>query len=363
MKTVLFIITSSLLLVTMGCSDVPPVKDDNKPPTDSTGIDSTSHNFTFYVDTLGDGSSSVLFDVAMINDTLIYTVGEIFKKDSTGDYINPAFAFLQWNSLKWDMKQVYHDNNLAVTSIRSILHLNDKEIYFATGSIYKYDVATQKAPRVFSRLSLPDPNATIEHMWGIDSKRIYGVGDEGTIVYYDGSKWTQIATNTKLDFKDIWGDKDPTTGEYEIFAVASNGPFGTERIIYRINGGTATEISKDGIQKSTNCIWFKSQKKYYTAGGGMWKKDNVMSSTAWQTFGSGLTPYFIHGIRGQSENDIVAVGSFGELLHYNGKSWKSFRDLPGFFNLELYAVDIKGDVICAVGNIGSKACVVRGYRK
>src|SRR5437867_933439 len=41
-------------------------------------MDTTSHSFQFFRDTLGDGSSSVLNDVAIINDTLAYAVGEIY---------------------------------------------------------------------------------------------------------------------------------------------------------------------------------------------------------------------------------------------------------------------------------------------
>jgi hypothetical protein len=43
-------------------------------------MDTTSHNFTWEIDTLGDGNSSVLRDVCIINDTCVWAVGEIYKK-------------------------------------------------------------------------------------------------------------------------------------------------------------------------------------------------------------------------------------------------------------------------------------------
>ena len=54
--------------------------DDSAQALTVTTMDTTSHNFTWEIDTLGDGGSSVLRDVAIINDTLAYAVGEIYKK-------------------------------------------------------------------------------------------------------------------------------------------------------------------------------------------------------------------------------------------------------------------------------------------
>lgn len=351
----IFIALLAILFFTgVDCKDEPPVKDDGK-----TLPDTTSHNFTFYVDTLGDGSSSVLFDVAIVNDSLIYAVGEIYRKDSTGEFENHVYNYSIWNGKRWSAKQLPYNyqGTLFYSPIHSLLSFDQNDIWFGFGNLIHWDGGQ------FQEVEVAGFQSVANKLWGISSDNIIVIGNNGLISRKNGNEWQQIPTGTTFDFKDIWGDKNPITGEYEIYAVASKGSFSTERKIYRINGTTATEVSADGIQYSTNAIWFKSQKQYYAAGGGMWKKDNILSNIPWQSFESGITPYYIYSIRGQSENDIVAVGSFGELLHYNGRSWKSFRDLPGFHNLELYAVDIKGNVICAVGYIGSRACVVRGYRK
>jgi hypothetical protein len=46
-------------------------------PVSVTTMDTTSHDFTWETTTLGDGNSSVLFDVAIINDTLAYAVDAV----------------------------------------------------------------------------------------------------------------------------------------------------------------------------------------------------------------------------------------------------------------------------------------------
>lgn len=354
-KHIFIALLAILFLTGVDCKDEPPVKDDGKILPDT-----TSHNFTFYVDTLGDGSSSVLFDVAIINDTSIYAVGEIYLKDSTGEFENQGYNYIVWNGKIQNIQKILYDfqGQSFFEPLNTIYTIDSDKIWVAGTQPRYWDGTNWQQFNISSSVF----NGRAKSIFGLHNS-LYFVGSNGSIVYYNGSNWIPISTGTTLDFKDIWGDKNPITGEYEIYAVASKGSFSTERKIYRISGTTATEVSADGIPYSTNCIWFKSQKQYYVGGGGMWKKENITSNTPWQSFESGVTPYYIYGMRGQSENDIVAAGSFGELLHYNGKSWKSFRDLPGFNNLELYAVDIKGDVICAVGYIGSRACVVRGYRK
>ena len=63
---------------------------------------------------------------------------------------------------------------------------------------------------VFSRSDLPNPNGTIEKIWGNSTSSIYGVGNAGSIVLYNGSQWQRIESGTTTDINDVWGivDKD-----------------------------------------------------------------------------------------------------------------------------------------------------------
>ncbi|MFI5237561.1 MAG: glucosyl transferase, partial [Ignavibacteriales bacterium] len=49
-----------------------------------TTMDTTSHNFTWQSWTFGEHSSSVLYDVVIINENNIWAVGEIYMNDSLG---------------------------------------------------------------------------------------------------------------------------------------------------------------------------------------------------------------------------------------------------------------------------------------
>jgi hypothetical protein len=75
-----------------------------------TTMDTTSHAFRWTSYVLGDGNSSLLNDVAIVNDTCVWAVGAIYIKDSTGQ-INPnAYNAAYWNGVKWELKRILmHD--------------------------------------------------------------------------------------------------------------------------------------------------------------------------------------------------------------------------------------------------------------
>jgi hypothetical protein len=82
--------------------------------------DTTSHNFTWHIDTLGNfGSSSSFNDVAIINDSLAYAVGEIFFARQHGqDRPNP----LQPCRMEWP----------HVATFAGVLHLSGVARFIST---------------------------------------------------------------------------------------------------------------------------------------------------------------------------------------------------------------------------------------
>jgi hypothetical protein len=75
-----------------------------------------------------------------------------------------------------------------------------------------------------------------------------------------------------------------------------------------------------------------------------------------------LPPYYKTAIRGTGLNDIVVVGAFGLLLHYNGSTWRSFHDITYMATGAFGRVDIKGDTFIAVGGVDNQAIVLIGRR-
>ncbi|MCK9408592.1 MAG: hypothetical protein WCX28_08055 [Bacteriovoracaceae bacterium] len=342
------IIPAIALILLIGCEDSQTNATEKE-------NDSTSHAFTFYFDTLGESSGSSLRDITILNDSLAFAVGEMFVRDSIDTTKQTSNAIAKWNGKTWTTMKIYYNNNSLVSEILGIYVLNEKEIYLAAGSIYKWDGQSKNAELVFSRLSLPDPMATIYKLWG-NSNNIYGIGQRGTLVFYNGSTWQQLNSGTVLQLNDIWGAVNPLNSEYEILIAASDHALNNGKMIIRINSDQSTnQIIDSGLNWENSGIWFVPNKKYYIAGDGIFLTNEI--GMPWESAVNTTT--FTTGVRGNNENDIFIAGIQMLLMHFNGASWKKY--FPDG-NTHFARVAIKNDFMIAVGYSGAKAIVCRGYR-
>jgi hypothetical protein len=81
----------------------------------------------------------------------------------------------------------------------------------------------------------------------------------------------------------------------------------------------------------------------------------------WEWLHPDISNYYLYAIRGQDTNDLFACGAFGEILHYNGNSWKSFIQETGI-NGTLNNIDLKKTFVVAVGYANPKAIIIKGTR-
>src|SRR5690606_22312050 len=169
-------------------------------------------------------------------------------------------------------------------------------------------------------------------------------------------------SGTNLNIYDIWGEQTGD-GEYEILCVAAEHFIGPERKILSIKNNSVQEVSTSNISVgSLYGVWFKAGRKYYVVGNGIYTKGNINNTNSWASLHNGLTPYYTYAIKGTAFNNIFICGSFGESLFFNGLSWTTFRNTPGFYDVEFYKADIKQSIIAAVGYNGSKGFVTIGKR-
>jgi hypothetical protein len=322
--------------------------------------DTTSHSFTWKVERFGEGSSSALYDVAIVSDTLAYAVGEIYPKDSTGQIDTKRFNVARWNDREWSIQRLYYLFP-GINPIRSVLAFNDHDVWFGMGSLIHWDGARYVEVEVPSTL-FP---SIARKMWGTSSDDLYIVGNAGNLVHFDGGRWSKLETGTTLTIQDIWGAKDPTTGTLEIIAVASE-PFYASRgrRILRVSGTTITTLSDSGITQTLTGVWFSASRGYYISGGGIFDK-HTLNDTEWLNAlqGSGITVQYLDAIRGNAVNDVFAVGANGDVLHFNGSSWRNFRDQTALTYGEFHAIAVRGDLVCAVGEDLSRAVIAIGRRQ
>ena len=285
--------------------------------------------------------------------------------DSLGNPDPQPYSIAKWDGENWNFKKLFYNFNLIIASIRGILILNSDNVYLAAGSIFHWDRVSASVQLVYSRLNLPNPNATIEKLWGNSNSSIYGVGNAGTIVFYNGQNWQEIESGTDLTIHDVNGFTNLFTGETEILCVADDPNFLEEVRVIRINENNTTEIlNNTGLGIAIGSIWFLPSIRYYIVGNGLYEK-TFKDTSVWIDLNSNMniTQYFMESIRGNALNDIIVAGSFGEVLHFNGLSWKSIRNSETTLsNGSYFRVAVKGNTVAAVGYDGSQAVILIGHR-
>lgn len=328
-------------------------KKPTQPPDEEQPLDSTSHEFVWQIDTLGDGKGSILYDVAIINDTLIYSVGEIYLKDSTGKFDPQPYNVAIWNGKKWTLRKVpYHDQGYdIVTPINSILAFGENDIWFEYG-IHWNGKEYQTLP-----MGINFPSHA-NKMWGTSSNDFYVVGIDGLIAHRDANGvWTKLESGTTLPIIDIWGSKNSATGATEILAVGSDPFVDKGNKLLSIKDSQVDSLSTIGLNWTLAGIWFEAGKKYYAVGGGMYTKNSIETIAVWDTL-KGLTIYKINAIRGTGLNNIIVAGAFGACMHFNGNTWRSYPEL--MINGSYYNVDFKNKAVVICGYTGSNAIVAIG---
>ena len=329
-----------------------------------TTMDTTSHNFTWQTFTFGEHSSSVLRDVAIINENNIWAVGEIYMNDSLGQPDPRPYGAIHWDGVTWTpIKVPYHDfgsTNKFPRPLKTILAFDEDNIYVTSSANLLKLEGDEWIEKAFFMKSIPFDGQVLK-MWGTDSNNIYCVGRNGAIYRYNGTLWWKMSSGTDLHIYDIWGDYNENTGEWEVLAVASKRAVNFDKNILKINKtNKVTLLFTSGIPYSIHGIWFKN-KACYVVGSGMYKKYDMTSSLAWEAIHHGISNYYLDAIRGNDLNDIVACGAFGELLHFNGVSWKSYIDIT-YINGAIGGIDIKSNLVSCVGLKDNQAIVLIGRR-
>lgn len=312
-----------------------------------TTLDTTSHNITWQIDTLGAAGLSILYDVAIINDTLAYAVGAVYKLDSTGQFNTAPYNFLTWNGQTWDLRSV---TNVPLLSIFSF---SKSDIWAASSAPYHWDGNSWYVYNVTGVF-----NGYSKKFWGMSSSNLYMVGTNGSIAHFDGQTWQKMESGTTLDIQDIWGAQTKT-GEWEILAVAGNYYESSARKILKITGTTVTTLSDSGMNDAPNSVWFSPSKRYWVAGAGLWDKRFTLAKPAWT--GDAVTIYSTNRIRGTDINNVFFCGAYGDMFHFNGSSWRGYQAQTHISSGLFISIAVKDNWVFAVGVDDPGAVIARGH--
>jgi hypothetical protein len=176
----------------------------------------------------------------------------------------------------------------------------------------------------------------LEGVWGSSATDVFAVGGAGTILHYNGSAWSEMASGTTNYLVGVWG-----SSATDVFAV---GYLGT---IVHYNGSAWSEMTS-GTTNYLVGVWGSSATDVFAVGeGGTIRRYN---GSAWSAMTSGTTNY-LFGVWGSSATDVFAVGELGTIRHYNGSAWSEMTS--GTTNI-LYGVwGTSATNVFAVGQDGT----------
>jgi hypothetical protein len=133
-------------------------------------------NFTWQSFEFGQHSSSVLYDVAIIDENNIWAVGEIYMNDSLGNPDPTPYNAVHWNGTEWELKRIYFPTVCGSTSIASypakaIYAFNDGEIWISSSGD---KIAILENGIQINKFCLPsNVSMGINKIWGTSSNDLY----------------------------------------------------------------------------------------------------------------------------------------------------------------------------------------------
>ena len=334
-----------------------------------TTMDTTSHDFHFRSFIVCNRSSD-LWDVAIINEDDIWAVGWMYMNLPEGKDDPQPVGAVHWDGTEWKqvkLPAVASPTYNTFLTPTDVIAFSPNDIWFANGGVIRFD--GKKVTKCYWIADFPgNVDSTIlengiTKLWGTSSSNIYAAGYKGAIAHFDGKNWHKIESGTDLPIRDIWGSTDSVTGEEIVLCVASNIFTWDQSKVLQIKNDKVTEIPADGLPPSLCSVWFKDLNKVYIAGDGDFLKNLNNGEEKWNMFSENITHYWSYAVKGNDLNDIFLAGSFGDILHFNGKSWKAYLgNGVEYSNGNLYGMDIKGNTMCAVGTTGPVSVVVLGQR-
>ncbi len=309
-----------------------------------TGIDTTSHNFTWDVQTIGVFQSS-LSDVWGSSATDVWAVGRI--TDTISNFFPNAAHF---NGSQWSLVQIGEGFNIfGISGFAS----NDIFAVGTNGRVYRWNgsqwqqVVCLGVGDGCSGLLSGEPLLAI---WGTSPSSLFAVGDSGVIVHYNGQSWSKMQTGTKLTLRDVWG-----SSSNDVYSVGADF-FGGQGILLHYDGTQWQPAQLETTSQTRLFGVWGLQSKVYGVGDFVYRFDGQN----WSRIAIPDSNILKQKVTGVDLNDVFIGGDFGVALHWNGASWRRYDELS--FNGTIQGIWSDGGDVYAVGWNSTLAVVIHGKR-
>ncbi len=322
----------------------------------ATTMNISSHDFTFQTYLLGDGAGSVLLDVAIINDTLTYGVGDINKRDSLGNWDPNVYNLVKWNGRNWELKRIPFNGPCSAVDyppLKSIWAFSASNILVTNGgSIVRYDGTNAVLDCGMNSLL----TGAINKIYAVNPQDVYAVGNNGSIVHFANGTWRRVQSGTTADIQDVWGYYEEKTKENVVLCAVSNVFEPGDRKILRIYPNGKVDALQWRTDRRINSIWFNNINHIFTTGGGVFIRQ---ADGQWNEQTS-VPLYYTRRVRGSMFNDVFVAGDFGLIAHYNGVSWYHWQNQAAAI---WYSCSYRDGLFMAVGQTPDQKGVVTIIRR
>ena len=206
----------------------------------------------------------------------------------------------------------------------------------------------------------------LHSVWGSSVRDVYAVGALGTILHYNGVAWAPMSSGTTGWLRSVWG-----RAANDVFAVDESGNVlhsdgNTWRVmsgransaLFGVWGSAANDVSAVGMYQSyvsppgvycSPCNYHLIE--HYE--GSSWSVLSPDLSTPYQSPYGISTSNLLYALWGRAATDVYAAGSDGTILHYNGSNWTargsgSVNTLFGLWGRagnDVYAVGDSGTIL------------------
>ncbi|MFH2005157.1 MAG: hypothetical protein ABI333_01090 [bacterium] len=185
------------------------------------------------------------------------------------------------------------------------------------------------------RVSSP-ATENLRAVWGRGPKDVWAVGDDGVSLRWNGRTWSVVPTRIAGQLRAVWG-----VGPKEVWAVGEGGT------TLRWNGSAWTCLSSGFLLGEI--------KGMYGVGSNLWVVGDRgvirWNGKQWSLDFKGET--YLKAVHGSGPRNILAIGSWGKYLHYDGRAWKavpgpkkvSLRDMWTGGPKDAWAVGEKGTIL------------------
>ncbi len=322
-------------------------------PVSAKTMDTTVVQYTWQIWEFGDIGSSSLYDVAIINENDIWAVGEIQLTDS-------AFAdkgiigAIHWDGAKWTPKIItaWHGTGFNGVKIKSIELINNSLFLATSGSLLKYtpDSVYQLAlfpkpyPEVFTH--------QINDMWGDSEGNIWFVGYNGGLFHYSGNgKFEDFSLPTFIPFITVSSSVDG-----KLFATGGDYLTTNQNFLYQLTPGPF-KLIQTPFESYPMAISQSKENELWLGGfGGTFIGSGSGTKLKWTKVDNGITADIAY----VKKNEVYGVG-WPAIWQFNGMRTHALWSTED--RIQLLEVQVKGDLLVAVGDHHEKAFIIMGKRR